>query len=346
MLDVAGPLPDQSLLLATGHGVFRLSPDGTLSPVSGDYTPAAGAEAYVALSSALAVAGAGCSFPNGTAYLLKPGAAPAVLALDLASGSISTLATIAGVDTLSGIAFDRTGRFGNRLLVIGPHSGATIVDAIDCRGRVAAVTTSAPRMEGGMEVAPPSFGAYGGDLVVPDERSGNIIAITPEGTSQVIARTGPPAGSDLGAESVGFVPPGFLGGGWAYLADRATPGNHHPGTDTLLRLSAAELRDQGVAEGDLLVAGEGGGTTLAVRCGADGSCSHARQIGTASGAAHVEGHLLLVADRPGVAPRPLPEGRLGAANRGGVFLFLPYAVGIVVLAGLYLLYRRRSPRRR
>ena len=346
VFDVADPLPDQTLLVATAHGLFRLSPEGTLSPLSSQYIPEAGAEAYIALSSGLAVAGAGCSFPAGTAFLLRPGASPAVLALDLATGSISTLATIAGIDTLSGIAFDRHGRFGNRLLVIGPRSGATVVDAIDCRGGVATVTNSAPRMEGGMEVAPPSFGAYGGDLVVPNEVSGDIIAITAEGTTQVVARTGPPTGPDVGAESAGFVPPGFLGGGWAYLADRATPGPGHPGTDSMLRLSAIELRDQGVAEGDLLIAGEGGGATIAVHCGPDGSCSDARRIGSASGPAHVEGHLLLVADRPGVAARPLPEGRLGAAGRGGVFLFLPYAVGIVVLAGLYLLYRRRSPRPR
>jgi hypothetical protein len=342
VFDVTGPLPGGALLLATGRGLFELSPGGALSPVSAGYTPSAGAEAYIALSSGLAVPGAGCSFPDHTVYLLQTAAPPAVLADDLASGVISTLAPIAGVDTLSGIAFDRSGRFGDRLLVIGPHSGATVVDAIDCRGRVTPVTTSAPRMEGGMAVAPPTFGAYGGDLVVPDELSGNIIAVTAEGTTLVIARAGPPIGPDVGAESAGFVPTGFFGGGWAYLADRATAGNAHPGTDTLLRLSAAALRDQGVAEGDLLVAGEGGGATIAVHCAADGSCSGARRIGLASEQAHVEGHLLLVADRPGTSPRRLPEGRLGAAGRGGVFLYLPYAVGIVLLAGLYLLYRRRS----
>ncbi len=346
VFDVAGPLPDGTLLLATGRGLFELSAAGGLSPVGTGYSPTAGAEAYIAVSSGLAVRGAGCSFPEHTVYLLKPSAPPAVLAEDLTNGLTRTFTSIPDVDTLSGIAFDRSGRFGNRLLVIGPHSGATVVNAIDCRGRVTPVTTSAPRMEGGMAVAPPTFGAYGGDLVVPDELSGNIIAITAEGTTQVIARTGPPTGPDIGAESAGFVPPGFLGGGWAYLADRATAGNAHPGTDTLLRLSAAELRDQGVAEGDLLVAGEGGGATLAVHCAADGSCSGARRIGRASEPAHIEGHLLLVAHHPGTTQRPLPEGRLGAAGRGGVFLFLPYAVGIVVLAGLYLLYRRRSPRPR
>ena len=83
-----------------------------------------------------------------------------------------------------------------------------------------------------MEVAPPTFGAYGGDLIVPDELSGNIIAVTAEGTTQVVARSGLPSGGDIGVESAGFVPVGFLKGGAAYLADRATADNAHAGTDS------------------------------------------------------------------------------------------------------------------
>jgi hypothetical protein len=264
-----------------------------------------------------------------------------VLAVDLVTGRFSTFAPIPGVDTLSGIAFDRFGRFGNRLLVIGPHAGNTVVDAIDCSGKVSEVTGSAPRMEGGMEVAPPTFGAYGGDLVVPDEYSGNIIAVTAEGTSQVVAPSGLPTGGDIGVESAGFVPQGFLKGGAAYLADRVTANNPHPGTDTLLRLTSSQLQAEGVNEGDLLVASEGAALTVVVHCASDGTCAGVRRLGQATAAAHGEGHLLLVAENPGPSPKPLPPGKLGAASRGGLFTYLPYAVGLLAVAVLYIFTRRR-----
>jgi len=343
VFDVAGPLPDGNLLLATEKGLYELGPStGQLFAARADVpATAAGAEPYIALSTGLTVTGAGCSFPTPALYLLKTTSPPTVTAVDLVSGVSSPFAAIPGVDTLSGIAFDRFGRFGNRLLVIGPHAGQTVVDAIDCNGKVSVISAAAPRMEGGMEVAPPTFGAFGGDLIVPDELSGNIIAVTAEGTSQVLARAGLPVGGDIGVESAGFVPRGFLRGGAAYLADRATANNAHAGTDTVLRITAAELGTEGVLEGDLLVAAEGGGATIVVRCASDGSCGSVRRLGQATAAAHIEGHLLLVADHPTPAPRPLPEGKLGTAGRGGLFTYLPYGVGLVAAAALYLYSRRR-----
>jgi len=347
VFDVAGPLPDGNLLLATGNGLYELKRStGELFPARVDLPPpAGGAEAYLDYSSGLGSSAMGCSFPTPAAYVLRTTSPPAVVAVDLVSGGSRPFAQIPGVDTLSGIAFDTFGRFGNRLLVIGPHAGQTVVDAVDCNGKVTMITGSAPRMEGGMAVAPPGFGAFGGDLVVPDEYSGNIIAVTPEGTTQVIAASGLPTGADVGVESAGFVPAGFQNGGSAYLADRATAGNAHAGTDTLLRLTDAELRSEGVGEGDLLVATEGGGATIAVHCAADGSCGSVRRLGHATAGAHVEGHLLLVADVPGPRPRPLPAGKLGVASRGGLATYLPYAVGLVVAAALYLYSRRRRPAR-
>jgi hypothetical protein len=335
-------------LLATSKGLYELKPaTGELYPARVDLpAPVAGAEAYLDFSFGVGSSAMGCTFPSPAVYVLRTETPPAVLAVNLVTGQSSTFAQVAGVDTLSGIAFDNFGRFGSRLLVIGPHAGKTVVDAIDCNGKVTVINDSAPRMEGGMQVAPPSFGAYGGDLIVPDEYSGNIVAVTPEGTTQVIAASGLPTGADIGVESAGFVPVGFLSGGSAYLADRATANNAHAGTDTLLRLTAAELRSEGISEGDLLVATEGGGATIAVHCAADGSCASVRRLGHATAGAHVEGHLLIVADVPGPSPRPLPAGRLGAASRGGLATYLPYAVGLVVAAALYLLYsRRRRPAR-
>jgi len=264
---------------------------------------------------------------------------PAVTALgDSASFNVA----VAGVDTLDGIAFDVSGRFGNRLLVAGPRAGQTVVQAIDCKGRATVVTTSAPPMEGGLVVAPPGFGPYGGALIGTDDHSGTVIAIRAEGTSEVVA-SGLPAGPDVGPDSAGFVPPGFKSGGAAYVADHDVgAGNAHPGTGTVLRLPATQLTAAGVSEGDLLVADEAGGTTFAIHCGGSGQCRPPKQIGQASGAAHVEGHLVLLATHPGASPRPLPAARLGGA--GGI-QFLPYAVGVVIIAALYLLYRRQTRRR-
>jgi hypothetical protein len=88
------------------------------------------------------------------------------------------------------------------------------------------------------------------------------------------------------------VPPGFSTGGFAYLADRATPDNPFPGTDSILRLASASLVSAGVQEGDLVVSTEGSGTTVSVHCAASCTVSQVAQ-GTPGG--HIEGHLLLVA---------------------------------------------------
>jgi hypothetical protein len=347
VFDVVGPLPDGNLLLATGRGLYELSPSGDrVFQARVDVpTQATGAESYIVLSPGLGSSEMGCDFPRPAVYMLKTTSPPSVLYLDLVTGGSSTLAPIAGVDTLSGIAFDTYGRFGNRLLVIGPHAGQTVVDAIDCNGKVTVVTTSAPRMEGGMEVAPSTFGPYAGDLIVPDEYSGDILAVSAEGTTRVIARSGLPTGGDIGVESAGFVPSGFFQGGAAYLADRATANNAHAGTDTLLRLASDQLRAEGVSEGDLLIATEGGGATAIVHCATDGSCGSVRRLGQATAAAHPEGHLLVVANRPGAPPPQLAEGKLGAASASANLTYLPYAAGIVLLAGVYLLYSRRRRRR-
>jgi hypothetical protein len=113
----------------------------------------------------------------------------------------------------------------------------------------------------------------------------------------------------------------------------------------MLRLTSAQLQAEGVAEGDLLVAGEGGGGTVAVQCAPGRSCS-VQRIGKATAAAHPEGHLLVVADNAAPTPQPLPPGKLGAASRGGLLTNLLYAIGVVALAALFLLYRQRRLRSR
>lgn len=90
-------------------------------------------------------------------------------------------------------------------------------------------------------------------------------------------------------ESTGFVPPGFSAGDSAYLADRFSRGNKHPGTDSILRLPGPELIKAGVKPGDLLVATEGGARTIDVRCAA--SCA-VRYIATGLAISHAEGHIV------------------------------------------------------
>jgi hypothetical protein len=235
-----------------------------------------------------------CSWSADDLFILDLTSPPGIARVDPA-GHSTRFTTLRGVDTLGGIAQDTTGRFGNRLLVTGTHNGnQTTVFAIDCQGSSTTLTESAPQVEGGIAVAPPSFGQFAGALIAPDENSGQIWAIDPSGNVSLVIVPNLPTGGDTGVESEGFVPAGFSNGGFAYLADRGTPNNPFPGTDSILRLPAATLTSAGVQEGDLLVAAEGNGTTVAVRC-ADTCSVVATLQGTNGG--HIEGHIALVADQ-------------------------------------------------
>jgi hypothetical protein len=186
----------------------------------------------------------------------------------------------------SGIAFDATGRFGHKLLVTTERQGRTTVLAIGCDGRLATVATGAPPMEGGIAVAPATFGRFGGDLIAPDEGRGLVYAVDPSGRVVTLARSGRPAGGDIGVESAGFVPPRVAA---AYLADRFSAHNKHPGDNAILRLAAADLARAGIRTGDLLVATEGGAGTIDVRCAA--ACT-VRYVAAGPAIAHAEGHIV------------------------------------------------------
>jgi hypothetical protein len=306
VFDVGGPLPDGRLVVAGSRQLFLLDPaTGHLAAFGpeGDQ----GGEAYLAVppTPAQPEPGAGCRFSPTDVYQLRLTGSRGVIRLD-ARGLSHPFAHVAGVDGLNGIAFDTSGRFGHRLLVSGSHRGGTTVVALDCAGRGQLITDAAPALEGGLAVAPAGFGSFAGDLIAPDELSGHLIAIRPDGTSAVLASSGLPAGGDVGVEGLGFVPAGFGAGGHAYVADRATSNNPHPGTDSLLRLDAGQLSRAGAREGDLLAATEGGALTIGVRCGH--GCRVFR-VAEGPAVAHGEGHLLLVADHPAPASAPLPADR-------------------------------------
>jgi hypothetical protein len=282
-LDLVGPRRDGSLVLAAAGRLWLLGSSGTVRPFAPGYASPGGEEPYVALSP-------GSCFGAGTVYALHLSGGRGVVAIP-ANGPVRRFASIGAPGLLDGIAFDRTGRFGHRLLVTINHGSTTTVDAIDCRGAVRTITRSAPRVEGGIAVAPPSFGRFAGDLIAPDETGGRVFAVSPNGRSALVAKSGLPHGGDIGVESEGFVPRAARYD--AYLADRLTPGNRHPGDDVVLRLTSAALRAAGVRPGDLLVATEGGALVDAIRCGRAGCRVH--HVADGPAIAHGEGHLAVVA---------------------------------------------------
>ena len=295
---------DATGLIAQGSELFfTVKPSGTITAINsgGSYRGVAGFEAYFAVSAGEPAAGP-CRFQHGAIYVINPRSTRQVLEVDPRTGHPLPFATVPGADSLTGIAFDGAdGRFGDHpLLVTGPAGSREVVAAIDCHGEVNVITKSAPRMEGGISVAPDTFGAHAGELIAADEISGDIIGIKPSGATSKVANLAHPAGPDLGVDSSGFVPRGFFqGGGSAYLADRGTANNPHPGTDSILRLTSAQLEAAGVLEGDLLVATEGGGATKDVACGV--ACS-LRAIAAGPATGHIEGHIVFLANQPGQAP--------------------------------------------
>ena len=158
VVDLAGPRSDGSFLVAAAGRLLVLGRDGTLSPFArgaGGYLTATGTEPYLVLTSSDQVRGTRCSFGNDTAFAIEPGARPGVIMIS-PQGRARRFASLPPGRSLSGIAFDGTGRFGHRLLVTAGSGGRTTVFGIGCDGRVSTVAAGAPAVEGGMVVAPAS----------------------------------------------------------------------------------------------------------------------------------------------------------------------------------------------
>jgi hypothetical protein len=288
VVDLAGPRGDGSFLVAAAGRLFVLGRDGALSPFArgaGGYQGAKGAEPYLVIVDGVAARRDHCAFPGDTAFAIEPGRHPGVMVISPA-GQARRFASLPPGSAPSGIAFDATGRFGHRLLVTAGLGGRTTVFGISCDGRPSTIVAGIPPMEGGIVVAPATFGEFGGDLIAPDEASGLVYAVTPSGKVAILARSGLPAGGDIGVESAGFAPAAAAA---AYLADRFSPGNRHPGDDTILRLPAAALARAGIRAGDLLVATEGGAKTIDIRCAA--RCV-VRYVAAGPAIAHGEGHIV------------------------------------------------------
>jgi hypothetical protein len=294
VVDLTGPRLDGSLTVAVAGHLSLLGRDGALGPFGrgpGGYSTATGPEPYIALAGNDPLTASGCSFHQDMIFAIEPGTKPGIIGIDQ-QGRARRYASLPDGVAPNGIAFDTTGRFGHRVLVTAGSHGGTTLFAMDCNGRVTPIMSRGPAVEGGIVVAPPAFGRFGGDLIAPNETSGSVFAFQPDGKAVTLVRSGLPSGGDIGVESAGFVPPGFGRSGAAYLADRFSAGNAHPGTDSILRLPGAGLARAGVRSGDLLVATEGGAQTILIRCGT--ACT-ARHIADGPAVAHAEGHIVVVA---------------------------------------------------
>ncbi len=292
--DVVGPRADGRLVIATSRGLFLYRRGGRATPFArgeGGYVPVLG-ENYSVLARDRRLPAAGCRFRRDDLYVLDPMTNPSVIKVDK-RGRATRLVSFPGA-LLAGITFDQVGRFGSRLLVAARIANELTLYGVDCRGRAQVILEHGPQVEGGIAVAPRSFGAFGGRLVAADELSGNIYAFDQRGGHTLLASSGLPGGSDIGVESLGFVPKGFGRKARAYMADAPAPGSPTEGTDSVLSVSGADLMRAGVRTGDLLVATEAGARTVRVRCRT--GCT-VREIGRGPAATHGEGHVTVLVRR-------------------------------------------------
>lgn len=287
ILDLSDPLPGGRVVVDQTTRLSIMIPGRRPVGFDPGYVSPGGDEPYMVVSAGVP---RGCSFGPDTTYLLRLVGTAGVTAIRR-SGRVTQFASIpVGLGFESGIAFDRTGHFGYRLLVTVSQGIEGALYAVDCRGRVTPLALHMPKVEGGLAVAPAGFGVFGGWLFGADEYSGHVYGIPPDGLAQALATLGP-TGTDTGPESVGFVPRGF-GAGWkALIADRVNPAYPPPGDDVILAIDGRRLLAAGVRPGDLLVATESGGHTFALRCR---STCRVRHVADGPATAHIEGHLVFV----------------------------------------------------
>jgi hypothetical protein len=212
-------------------------------------------------------------------YALDAGSAPGIVRVRPNGQASRFLDLPAGVFP-SGITFDRFGRFGYRLLVTATSANntQTTLYAIDCLAHPSVIAQGALHVEGGIVVAPSSFGQFGGRLIAADENTGHIYAVGRDGTVKLVADSGLPSGGDIGVEALGFVPSRLGSGAAVYFSDLGAPGSPTQGDDALLVLRGQDLARASLRSGELVAAAEGGGATIAVSCAA--SCS-VRRVRTA-----------------------------------------------------------------
>jgi hypothetical protein len=161
VVDLSNRRHDGTISVAAAGRLALLRRGATVQPFASGpsgYSSPAGEEPYIALSTGRKLPGAGCSFGADVLYVLRLGNAPGVTAVN-ETGHVRSFVRLATRGLLNGIAFDTTGRFGMRLLATATAGTSTTVFAIDCHRRVSVLTRRAPKVEGGIAVAPRRSGA-------------------------------------------------------------------------------------------------------------------------------------------------------------------------------------------
>jgi hypothetical protein len=281
-IDVATGRSDGLPVIAANGKLYLLRASGRLVRFAPAYHNAPG-ESYIALPAA---GHRGCSFGTNDVYAIRLHNGRGITRIT-AHGRVSRFAKITAPGLIDGLAFDEVGLFHYRLLVTVEHGSTTTLEAISCRGTIQTVTSNAPRVEGGIAVAPRDFGRFGGELIAPDELTGRIFAIGPDGKARLVINSGLPHGQDIGVESETFVPADRRA--VLLVADRLTPHNPHPGDNLLARIAEPRLLTAGIRPNDLLVTTEGGALTDAVSCGR--LRCRARYVARGPKQAHIEGHI-------------------------------------------------------
>jgi hypothetical protein len=351
IVDVDGPRTDGSLVVAGSAALYLVDATGKVTDFArgpGGYHEDPGLEAYLAVSPGGHVAAAGCDFAPDDTFLLRLHVPIGVERVNVTGDETGSFANLSDARALGGIAFDTVGAFDHRLLVLGVAGSKGAVFAVDCNGDVQAISKALPVLEGQMAVAPNGFGSFGGDLIIPDEINGRILALAPNGHLSVVLRPPLPAGVEKTLGGLGFVPSGFISrGGAVYHADHKEPGSAFPGTDTLLRLGSDELKAAGVQDGDLLADAESGGGLIAVHCAV--SCTAVKITSTTK--AHAEGHIAFTMQAPPPVPTPAVAGPAGGQGipPAAVDLIGQWGIAagaIALMLGLFALVAVRSMRRR
>jgi hypothetical protein len=302
VIDVAGPRSDGKLVVAASAQLFLLNPaTGNLEDFArgpGGYHDDAGKEAYITVSTGTQVQASNCAFAPDEIFVLRQHVPFGVSRVNAAGDESGPFTNIPRVTALTGIAFDTGGAFDGRLLVTGKNTaGVTSLFAVDCNGGVTVVAPSIPSVEGGMAVAPSTFGRFAATLVAADAISGWVYSIAAGGTVTRIGKPSVARGAEIGVETTGFVPPGFFDrGGAMYYAD-ARSGH-------LMRLTSSALKAAGVNDGNLLTAAETGAQVTTAHC--EATCAGSFVVRTPS-AARGEGHFAFVLNPPsGEEPAPTP----------------------------------------
>src|SRR5256885_9001731 len=178
VFDLAGPRSDGRLVAAAGGRLFLVATDGAIAPFAdgpGGYQVASGPEAYLDVSPGLHVGSANCNFARDDVFVIRPTPPIGITRVD-PQGHASNFVDLTGVDSLNGIVFDTVGRFDHRLLVSGLRNQHSAIVAVDCKGGVVMITSTAPSLEGGFAVAPAGFGTDARAPLGPVDENGGALA--------------------------------------------------------------------------------------------------------------------------------------------------------------------------